>query len=224
MGGVKTNLWKNLEKIIYKRRRNKMKIAKEMTISEINEALGYDVKIVKEHSKTQLANIEPYKTFKIGETEFIVLEQSYGKTFCLTKDFINENIQFDDNTNNLANASILNILDEFEDKITSQIGYDSLLYFNTDLTSDDGLKDYGCIRRKMSLLTAEQYRQHSLGIEQYPVNNWWWLATPLSTPHRNDNLCVRFVSTDGYLSCYNCYDGFGVRAVCLFDSNIFVSE
>ena len=201
-----------------------MKIAKEMTISEINEALGCDVKIVKEHSKTQLANIEPYKTFKIGETEFIVLEQSYEKTFCLTKDFINENIQFDDNTNNLANASILNILDEFENKITSQIGYDNLLDFNTDLTSDDGLKDYGCIRRKMSLLTVEQYRQHNLGIEQYPVNDWWWLATPLSTPYRNNNLYVRCVGTGGFLNCYSCGSGGGVRAVCLFNSNIFVSE
>ena len=124
-----------------------MENIKEMTIEEIAQALGYDIKIVKEHSKVQLANIEQYKTFKIGDVEFIVLKQFDGKTFCLTRNFIAENTRFDTDTNNLANASVLNHLDAFEGKIADIIGADNMCEFEMDLTTDDGLKDYGSIKR-----------------------------------------------------------------------------
>lgn len=197
---------------------------KEMTIEEIEKILGYEVKIVKEHSKVQLADIEQYKTFKIGETEFIVLEQVNGATVCLTRDFIAESTQFDSNTNNLANASVLKVLDEFEEKIAGKIGADNMCEFEIDLTTDDNLKDYGSIKRKTGLLTDVQYRQHSEGIEQYAVNDWWWLANAVSTPRRSIQFFVRCVACGGYMDCISGDNGRGVRAVCTLKSDIFVSE
>ena len=197
---------------------------KEMTIEEITKALGYEVKIVKEHSKVQLADIEQYKTFKIGDVEFIVLKQFDGKTFCLTRDFIAENTRFDDGTNNLANASVLKVLDDFEKKIAAEIGADNMCEFEIDLTTDDGLKDYGSIKRKTGLLTDVQYREHSEGIEQYEVDDWWWLANAVSTPRRNIQYAVRCVAGGGDLYLNSCISNVGVRAVCILKSNIFVSE
>ena len=197
---------------------------KEMTIEEITKALGYDVKIVKEHSKVQLADIEQYKTFKIGGVEFIVLKHYDGTTFCLTRDFVAESTEFDSDTNNLANASVLEELDAFESKITAIIGAENLVEFDIDLTTDDGLKDYGSIRRKTGLLTDVQYREHSKGIEQYEVNDWWWLANAVSTPRRNVKYAVRCVACGGDMDNYICHFTNGVRAVCIFKSNIFVSE
>ena len=201
-----------------------MENIKEMTIEEIAQALGYDIKIVKEHSKVQLANIEQYKTFKIGDVEFIVLKQFDGKTFCLTRNFIAENTRFDTDTNNLANASVLNHLDAFEGKIADIIGADNMCEFEMDLTTDDGLKDYGSIKRKTGLLTDVQYREHSEGIEPYAVDDCWWLANAVSTPRRNVKYSVRCVAGDGNLYGSRCYDDYGVRAVCIFKSDIFVSE
>ena len=197
---------------------------KEMTIEEITKALGYEVKIVKEHSGVQLANVEQYKTFKIGETEFIVLEQVNGATICLTRNFIAENTQFDEETYNLANASILKVLDEFEEKIANEIGAANMLPLEIDLTTGDGLKDYGSIKRKTGLLTDVQYRQHSEGIEQYAVNDWWWLANAVSTPRRNIQYSVRCVAAcGGFMDSLGCINNYGVRAVCVLRSNISVT-
>lgn len=201
-----------------------MENIKEMTIEEIAQALGYDIKIVKEHSKVQLADIEQYKTFKIGDVEFIVLKQFDGKTFCLTRNFIAEGTEFDNETNNLANASVLKVLDDFEKKIADAIGAENLCEFEIDLTTDDGLKDYGSIKRKTGLLTDVQYREHSEGIEPYAVDDRWWLANAVSTPRRNINYSVRCVADDGCMYYRNCSINYGVRAVCIFKSNIFVSE
>lgn len=201
-----------------------MENIKEMTIEEIAQALGYDIKIVKEHSKVQLADIKQYKTFKIGDVEFIVLKQFDGKTFCLTRNFIAEDTEFDNETNNLANASVLKVLDDFEKKIADAIGAENLCEFEIDLTTDDGLKDYGSIKRKTGLLTDVQYREHSEGIEQYKVNDWWWLANAVSTPRHNIKYSVRCVAVGGFMDFGNCNYHDGVRAVCILKSNIFVSE
>lgn len=202
-----------------------MKNIKEMTMEEIKNALGYDFKLVTEHNKVQLHDIEESNTFKIGDTEFIVLEHLEGeKTICITKGFVAESTKFDDNTNNLAKASVLNILDDFGSKISEIIGKENMCDFEIDLTTDDGLKDYGSITRKTGLLTDIQYRKYSEIIEKYPVNDWWWLANAVSTPKRGINYRIRCVSVNGFMNYDNCYFNFGVRAVCIFKSDIFVSE
>ena len=198
---------------------------KEMTMEEIKKALGYDFKLVTEHSKIQLCDVEQYKTFKVGDTEFIMLEHlENGKALCLTRNFIAEDTEFDEDTNNLAKASVLKVLDEFEGKIAAEIGADNMCEFEIDLTTDDGLKDYGSITRKTGLLTDVQYRKHSEGIEQYEVDDWWWLANAVSTPRRDIKYSVRCVAGGGDVYGDNCFDGIGVCAVCIFKSNIFVSE
>lgn len=198
---------------------------KEMTMEEIKNALGYDFKLVTEHSKVQLTEIEASKTFKIGDTEFIVLEHLEGeKTICITKGFVAEDTKFDENTNNFAKASVLNVLDDFANKIAAEVGAENMCNFEIDLTTDDGLKDYGSITRKTGLLTDVQYRKYSEIIEKYPVDDWWWLANAVSTPRRNVSYAVRCVAGGGSLSSGCCSFNGGVRAVCIFKSNIFVSE
>lgn len=202
-----------------------MKDIKEMTMEEIKNALGYDFKLVTEHSKVQLIEIEVSNTFKIGDTEFIVLEHLEGeKTICITKGFVAEDTKFDEDTNNLAKASVLNILDDFGSKIVAEVGAENMCDFEIDLTTDDGLKDYGSITRKTGLLTDIQYRKYSETIEKYPVDDWWWLANAVSTPRRNVSYAVRCVACGGGMGSCICGDNCGVRAVCIFKSNIFVSE
>lgn len=181
----------------------------------------YDI----EQGKIQLCDVEQYKPFKVGDTEFIVLEHLEGsKTLCLTRNFIAEDTKFDKDTNNLAKASVLNVLDDFENKIALVIGAENICDFEIDLTTDDGLKDYGSITRKTGLLTDVQYRKYSEIIEKYPVDDWWWLANAVSTPRRNISCAVRCVAGGGDLFNHICYGSNGVRAVCIFKSNIFVSE
>ena len=192
---------------------------KEMTLKEIQKLLGYEVKIVAE-KPAEIGGI-----VDVADIEWIVLDKDEeGSLICLAKDFVYQNTQFDGNTSNYANSSIRKKLnDDLLKKITKQIGKDVLLDIEIDLTSDDGLDDYGKVTDKIGLLTADMYRKYNRIIEKYPVKDWWWLATPWSTPHRGYNSSVRCVDIDGALNYGYCRNYNGVRPFCIFSSSIFKS-
>ena len=94
-----------------------------------------------------------------------------------------------------------------------------------DLTSEDGLKDYGCIQRRASLLTADMYR-HFVGIlDLHKLNEWWWLATAHSTKRHENDRWAKCVSPSGGINnvIYGNV-GNGVRPFCILKSTIFVSK
>ena len=192
---------------------------KEMTLKEIQKLLGYEVKIVAEKPA------EVGGVVDVADIEWIVLDKDdEGNVLCLAKDFVYESTQFDSNTNNYANSNIRKKLnDDFLKKITKKIDKDTLLDIEIDLTSDDGLDDYGKVTDKIGLLTADMYRKYNRIIEKYPIKDWWWLATPWSTPHRGYSSGVRCVNFVGSLSNNCCSSSIGVRPFCIFSSSIFKS-
>lgn len=202
-----------------------MEEIKEMTMEEVKKALGYDFKLVTEHKKMLLSDVKLGESKKIGDTEFIILEHISGATICLTKDFVFKNTKFDDNTNNYANSVVKTKLEsEFLPNLIEKVGTENILFNEIDLTTDDSLTDYGKYTSQIGLLTDVQYRKYSEIIEQYPVDCWWWLANAVSTPRRDIKYSVRCVASGGSMYYDGCNDGIGVRAVCIFKSNIFVSE
>ena len=58
------------------------------------------------------------------------------------------NMVFGD-SNNLDGSDVDKACGTFANEIAGIVGEDSLVEFTVDLTSDDGLKDYGMIQRKM---------------------------------------------------------------------------
>ncbi len=172
----------------------------------------------------KLAEIPVSKTFKIDKYEFVVLEQKDGKTISILKDLLSERQKFG-KSNNYQNSYVDGICNDFGNIIGNLIGHDNLIEHTVDLTSNDGLKDYGVIQRKMSLLTADLYRKHVEILDKHKINKWWWLATADSTPTHEDSLWVTCVSPRGIIYYYgHYYDDIGVRPFCIFNSNIFVSE
>lgn len=172
-------------------------------------------------SKTK---IEIGKTVKVAGEEFIVLDKFEKGVLCLSKDFVYKNTMFDNNSNNYANSRIRKKLNsEYLKKLAGVIGEENILETEIDLTSDDGLDDYGKITDKIGLLTSDMYRKYNRIIEKYPVNDWWWLSTPWSTPHRGVHCSVRCVCRDGALNDNFCFDDFGVRPFCIFSTSIFES-
>lgn len=175
-------------------------------------------------SKTRLADIEVADTFQIGQHEFVVLEHSGGTTAVIRKDLLVERKEFGE-TNNYAGSRVEEICNQFGAEIEAVIGEDSLLEHTVDLTSDDGLKDYGFVRRKASLLTADLYRRHVEVLDKHKPDKWWWLATPFSTPAHDGDSWVKCVAPSGYIDGGNYSFGInGVRPFCILNSNIFVSK
>ena len=169
----------------------------------------------------ELSEIPAGGTFRIGDREFVVLENCGGVTVSITKDIV-KNLKFGSN-NNYTGSKVDTFCKELAEELFSQVGTDNLVEFSVDLTSDDGLKDYGKINRYVALMTADQYRKYVEILDQHKPKEWWWLATPHSTARHENDLWVKCVSPAGCIYYGFYVDYYGVRPFCIFKSDIFVS-
>lgn len=196
---------------------------KEMTLQEIQNILGYEVKIVASKPTKQLSDIAAGETFKIGDLEFIVLGHTNGNTCVILKDFWKEE-KFDSSSNNYANSSVRKELNgKFYNKLVALVGKDNIVRHTVDLTSDDGRDDYEEVEDFVSLLTCDMYRKYVHTLDKYRPSGWWWLATPYSTESNGYSIWVRYVFDDGALCDGDCGCDGGVRPFCIFKSSISVS-
>lgn len=195
---------------------NNQKIAlTDEQVKEIQQSFGIE--------QIKLANVAVGEIVKIGKYEFIVLEHSKDTTAVILKDLLFESKEFGKD-NNYKASYVDNLCGDFADEISEIIGKDNLIEHTVDLTSDDGLKDYGKIKRSMSLLTTDLYRRYVEILDKYKVKKWWWLATAFSTPKHDPDNWVKCVSPSGCIN-YGGYDNNrGVRPFCILNSNIFVSK
>lgn len=171
----------------------------------------------------RLSEVPVGDTRKIGDYELIVLEQLGDTTVVICKDFI-ESCSFGD-SNNYDGSNADNLCIGFAAKLAKIVGEDNVIQHTVDLTADDGLKDYGSVKRYASLLTADMYRRYVYTLDKFKPDAWWWLATPYSTPVHDDSTWVKCVSPSGDVSGDGCRcNDRGVRPFCILNSNIFVSK
>ena len=171
--------------------------------------------------KTKIA---PSSVINFGGLDCIVLDVEKDKVLVLAKESIG-NMPFDENnSNNFPNGTLCDFLNgEFIKKLAKN-GADVSAIVPTiiDLTSDDGLKDYGETTQKVFLLTCDMYRKYRSLIPN--LDNWWWLATAYSTESNGYARSARFVSSDGSLGSYFAYGGdIGVRPAFYLKSSILES-
>ena len=171
----------------------------------------------------QLKELNPGDTFKIGDHEFIVLEHVGADTAVIRKDLLPENMAFGPN-NNYNESDVAQCCRSFAAEIADNIGAENILIHTVDLTSDDGLKDYGMVECKASLLTADRYRRYVEILDKFKIDAWWWLATAFSTPRQDDESWVKCVSPSGRIRTDGYGFDFGVRPFCILKSTIFVSK
>ena len=170
----------------------------------------------------KLSEVTNGKTFKIGEVEFIKFSEKDEEVTAVAKDIAFRS-EFGKN-NKFAESLILEKLNKkFLPKIAEVIGEENILEHEVDLTSLDGLKTYGSIKSKISIPTFDFYRANVKVFDEYKIDEWWWLATPDTTPeHLNDRWC-RCVSPRGGIISSDYDDNYGVRPFLKFVSSIFVS-
>ena len=142
-------------------------------------------------------NITPGNVIKFGDIEFIVLDLIGDEMLVIAKDSVYA-AEFDiDRTNNFRDSTIRTYLNSsFLDRLADNGADVSMIMEHAiELTSDDGLKDYGMSVQKVFLLTTEMYRKYRSLIPR--INHWWWTSTPYSTEANGYRSTVCYVHVDG---------------------------
>lgn len=174
-------------------------------------------------TKTNI-KIAPSSVISYGGLDCIVLDVEQDKILVLAKESIG-NMPFDEgNSNNFPKGTLCKYLNGEFIKTLKANGADTsaLIPTTIDLTSDDGLKDYGETTQKIFLLTCDMYRKYRSIIPN--LDDWWWLATAYSTESNGYAYFARVVGSDGSLCNYIAYNGYrGVRPAFYLKSSILES-
>ena len=143
-----------------------------------------------------LEEIQVGNTCKTETMEHIVLEHlPNGKTVCLSKDIVTF-MAYDKKTGVYTNSNIRKYLNsKFLDKLIKEVGAENIIEHTVDLTSDEGNKNHGSVKDKVSLLTCELFRKYNEILEKHNPGRWWWLATPFAIEYWED--CARAVILNG---------------------------
>lgn len=174
-------------------------------------------------TKTNI-KIAPSSVISYGGLDCIVLDVEQDKILVLAKESIG-NMPFDEgNSNNFPKGTLCKYLNGEFIKTIKANGADTsaLIPTTIDLTSDDGLKDYGETTQKIFLLTCDMYRKYRSIIPN--LDDWWWLATAYSTESNGYARRARYVVSDGSLDNDIAYNGnAGVSPAFYLKSSILES-
>ena len=193
-----------------------LEMAREL-VKQLEEAEKYN--------KVQLSVLNLGDTFKVGEHDFIVLDKYYGTTKVISKDFMSEDIVFDEDTRDYSKSNLKKIIEsDIQPIIEAELGADNIVEHTVDLTSVDMQHEFGPCTCKVRPITFDEARKYNDLLANNNLDDWWWTCTPWSTESRNRKYSVTVVAPAGCISGRSCYDSLGVRPVCILKSNIFVSK
>ena len=181
----------------------------------------------------EIGKLDAGSRFTYGGLEWVVLAHNPQKKAVLvlaadvlkTESGETRYMPFDEeNKNDFAASSVRAFLngDFLEELAAAGADKEAFLPLALDLTSDDGLKDYGIDRVTIGIYTDQIYREFRNIIP--PASDWHWTATPFSTTRNGYEHLVRLVYSSGALRYNNAYSGNrGVRPLCVLKSDILVS-
>lgn len=176
-------------------------------------------------SKVQLSTLNPGDAFKIGEHDFIVLEQCGERTAVISKCFMAENVKFDEDSRNYKESNLKKVIEnQIQPVIEKEVGSKNLIEHEVDLTSVDMQDEFGRFKCKVRPITFDETRLYNNLLVNKNLNDWWWTCTPWSTEDRGWKYSIAVVAPSGRIYGNCCLNSRGVRPFCILKSNIFVSK
>lgn len=159
---------------------------------------------------------KPGEHFTYNGIEFVALGEEQGGLLAVGVETLEEEMPYDTGrNNNWKNSSLRKFLNE---EFVKAFNKGDLLPLVSDLTSDDGMKDYGTSEDYIALLSCDLYRKYRPYVPKY--DTWVWTITPWSCLPGGASI-ERIVSTDGSLNYSDAYHAGGVAPACIFNPSIF---
>lgn len=162
----------------------------------------------------------------IGDTvtvvgfNWIILDKNENAILCFSKESFGS-VRFNDDTNNYAESYIREECKAIERYITSNIGEDKLFDVSIDLTTLDGLDDYGSVVDKVGLLTLDMYRRYNHIIDKCNFTLSRWLATASSTDYRGEGDMCCYVNNNGKILTGFCGRNRHLYPFVVFKKSVF---
>lgn len=176
-------------------------------------------------NKVELSTLAHGDVFEIGKNDFIVLEQIGAETKIISKDFMAEDIVYDENSRDYNESNLKKVIeDKIQPIIESEVGENNLVEHTVELTSVDMQHEFDDCKCKVRPITFDEARKYNNLLPNKELDDWWWTCTPWSTKERGWSYSIAVVSSAGVICHYGCFDYDGVRPVCILKSNIFVSK
>ena len=195
---------------------------KELTLKEIQNLLGYEVKIVTDkpiRDKT-LGSVKPGDTVTIGDRGYIVLGQGERTTAIIAKK-PTKSMAFGEDGNYINSDVRKYCRGEFYEELCDVVGKNNIIPHIVNLVSDDGSNKGAAIKDNVSILTCDLYRRYR---EFLPaIGSPCWTATRVTTLDKNYASDVCFARSRGILSSSDCSLFFCVRPFCILNSSVLVS-
>lgn len=159
---------------------------------------------------------KPGEQFEYNGVKFTALGEEQGGVLAIVSELLEEEMPLDEsNKNDWRTSSLRKYLNG---EYLEQFNRGDLLPFVSDLTSDDGMKNYGTAEDYVFLLSCDLYRKYRESVPRF--NNWWWTLTPWTCNPSNART-ARIVHSSGEVDDSYAYNGNGVAPACLFNPKIF---
>lgn len=192
---------------------------------EMARELVKQLEEAEKNNKVQLSELTPGEVFKIGEHDFIVLEQVDGTTRVISKNLLAENITFDTTLRDYGNSDLKKYIENnIQPVIEKAVGKGNIVTSMVDLVSVDMQHGFDKCECAVRPLTFDEARKYNNLLVNEDLSDWWWTCTPWSTAARGYLRSIAVVSPSGYFGDGNCGNYRGVRPFCILESNIFVSK
>lgn len=192
---------------------------------EVARELVRQLEEAERKNKVELSTLAPGDVFEIGKNDFIVLEQIGAEVKIISKNFMAKNVVYDETSRDYNKSNLKEMIeDKIQPIIESEVGENNLVEHTVELTSVDMQHEFDDCKCKVRPITFDEARKYNNLLPNKDLDDWWWTCTPWSTEERGCSYSIAVVSSAGDFSRNFCYDGIGVRPVCILKSNIFVSK
>ena len=192
---------------------------------EVARELVRQLEEAERENKVELSTLAPGDVFEIGKNDFIVLEQIGTETKIISKNFMAENIVYDEDSRDYNKSNLKEMIeDKIQPIIESEVGENNLVEHTVELTSVDMQHEFDDCKCKVRPITFDEARKYNNLLPNKELDDWWWTCTPWSTAERGWAYSMAVVSSAGVILDDSCDDNDGVRPFCILKSNIFVSK